>query len=156
MRQPRIFHLMQKAHSSLFRAADRFLGEEVGLSSSQHAVLLILMKDDGVPISAIARELSMGKSSLTGLIDRMEKRGLVSRRQSPVDARSVEIHIEDHGRDLGQATLSGTRRINRSILEPFSDQEQKTIEKFLNHVASNADDIVAAQSPAIHKEKNIS
>ncbi|SIN68416.1 DNA-binding transcriptional regulator, MarR family [Parasphingorhabdus marina DSM 22363] len=145
---------MQKAHSSLFRAADRFLGEEVGLSTSQHAVLLILMQHDGAPISAIAGELKMGKSSLTGLIDRMEKKGLVSRRQSADDARSFEIHIRDHGRHLVRSTLPGTKRINRSILEPFSAQEQEVIARFLNHVASNADEIVATQTSRKHKENH--
>ncbi len=155
MRQPKIFYLMQKAHSALFRAADRFLGEEVGLTSSQHAVLLILVKRDGLPISAIAKELNMGKSSLTGLIDRMSKKGLVSRQQSAADARSFEIHIEDHGRQLVKATLPGTKRINSDILATFSAQEQSTIEKFLEHLANNADDIVATQSLKNPQERKV-
>ena len=63
MQQPRIFYLLQKAHSALFRAADHALKQRLGLTASQQAVLFILTKDDGKPISAIAEELKMGKSS---------------------------------------------------------------------------------------------
>ena len=95
----------------------------------------------------------MGKSSLTGLIDRMTDKGLVSRRQSAADGRSFEVFIEDEGRRTVEATLSGTRRINAALLEPFSIKERAVIERFLKHVADNADAIVASQTKTAFKEK---
>ena len=154
MSQPRIFYLLQKAHSALFRASDRALKQQVGLTASQQAVLFILSKADGQPISAIAAQLKMGKSSLTGLIDRMELRGLVRRHQSVADGRSIEIFITGSGRELVEATLSGTRRINAALLEPFSTNERATIERFLKHVSDQADPIVQTHARHEMLERN--
>ena len=153
MKQPRIFHLVQQAHSALFRASDHALKKRMGLTASQHAVLFFLMKQDGAPISLIADALKMGKSSLTGLIDRMTEKGLVRRRQNAADARSYEVFIENEGRRIVEASLSGTRRINAALLEPFSTEERAVIERFLRHVADNADTIVATHAEAAFKER---
>lgn len=153
MKQPRIFHLIQQAHSALFRAADYALKKSMGLTASQHAVLFFLMKHDGAPISLIADALKMGKSSLTGLIDRMTDKGLVRRRQSAADARSYEVFIENEGRRIVEAALPGARRINAALLEPFSTEERAVIERFLRHVADNADTIVATHAEAAFKER---
>jgi DNA-binding MarR family transcriptional regulator len=144
---------MQRAHSALFRAADRYLKSEAGLSSSQHAVLLALAKNDGLPISVIANQLNLGKSSLTGLIDRMSSKGLVRRQQSQKDARSFSVFIEDEGRLLVEATLEGTKRINRDLLAPFSIEERTTISRFLVHLSQNADDIVRMTPSKTPKSK---
>ncbi|GAB5482610.1 MAG: MarR family winged helix-turn-helix transcriptional regulator [Parasphingorhabdus sp.] len=153
MRDPKVFYLMQRAHSALFRAADRYLKSKVGLSSSQHAVLLALTKNDGMPISVIASQLNLGKSSLTGLIDRMSSKGLVRREQSEKDARSFSVHIEDEGRMLVEATIKGTKRINRELLSPFSIEERATIGRFLEHLAHNAGDIVRMNPSKTSKSK---
>ncbi|MEM7739220.1 MAG: MarR family winged helix-turn-helix transcriptional regulator [Pseudomonadota bacterium] len=142
MRQPRVFHLLQKAHTALFRAADHALKTQLGLSTTQQAVLFSLAQHDGAPISQIADQLHMGYSSLTGLVDRMETRGLVTRRQNQADARSVHVFIEDKGRAMVQAAMPFTKGINAALLEPFSPTEQNTIERFLDHVATNATDVV--------------
>ena len=146
MRQPRIFHLIQQAHSALFRASDQALREQVGLTASQQTVLYVLMQQNGAQISAIADQLKMGRSSLTGLIDRMAERGLVSRRRSSADGRSFEIFIEDAGREAVNSTVTDTRHINKSLLEPFSLEERAVIERFLRHVSDNAAAIVAAHT----------
>ncbi|MFC3117754.1 MarR family winged helix-turn-helix transcriptional regulator [Jhaorihella thermophila] len=79
----RVFHLLQVAHSALFRAADKRSRRMAGLTTTQIAILLILRKSDGLPISALAAQLAMGKSSLTGLIDRLADKRLVERRPCP-------------------------------------------------------------------------
>ena len=156
MRQPRVFHLIQQAHSALFRAADHALQENVGLTTSQQAVLFVLMRRDGAPITTIADELRMGKSSLTGLIDRMSAKGLVTRRQSPTDARSYEVFIEDAGRELVHDTLASTKKINTSLLQPFSAKECAVIERFLRHVSDNAEEIVRSQSTSSVRKRRVS
>ena len=153
MKSPRVFHLIQQAHSALFRASDHALKEHVGLTASQQAVLFVLMRKDGAPISAIAEELRMGKSSLTGLVDRMTRTGLVRRQQSAEDGRSVEIFIEDAGRRAAEAALPEVKRINAALLEPFSTQERAVIERFLRHVSNNAEAIVTNRAKTKFKER---
>jgi DNA-binding MarR family transcriptional regulator len=146
MREPRVFHLIQLAHSALFRAADRALKALAGLSSAQQAVLFVLTLRGSAPITAIAEQLKMGKSSLTGLIDRMSENGLVERRPSPSDGRSLEVFILPDGKRAVEATLAGTRKINAELLAPFSEDERAVIERFLQHVSENAETIVSRHS----------
>ncbi|MEM9285288.1 MAG: MarR family winged helix-turn-helix transcriptional regulator [Pseudomonadota bacterium] len=153
MRQPRVFHLLQKAHTALFRAADHALKTHIGLTTSQQAVLFSLTKKDGAPISQIADQLHMGYSSLTGLVDRMEAKGLLRRQQSESDARSVHVFIEDKGRAIVTSTKPFTKGLNAALLEPFSSEEQAVIEKFLHHVAANAADVVSEQTNTPSQER---
>ena len=154
MRQIPVFHLIHKAHCALFRAADQALKGHEGLTATQHAVLFILLKQDGTPISVIADELNMGKSSLTGLIDRMSEKGFLRRVQSKTDARSYEVYLEELGRKVGESSLAGTRQINGAILEPFNSREQAVIERFLEHVSNNSAEIVSAEIQKIYNQRS--
>jgi len=138
----RVFHLLQRAHGSLFRAADRQLQASEGVSATQHGVLLILASEDGQPISAVAEALKMGKSSLTGLVDRMEARRLIRRAADGDDARVLRLFIEREGRAIVARTLAEAKRMNAELLKPFDARERATIARFLEHVASNAAEIV--------------
>ncbi len=132
---------MSLAHSALFRAADRRLKAEAGISVSQQGVLFVLGRQDGVPITEIADVLNMGYSSLTGLVDRMSDKKLVRRMPDSADGRVQNVFIEQKGRDVLARTLADVKRINGALLQPFSASEQRVIERFLTHVAKNAADI---------------
>lgn len=149
----RVFHQLQVAHSALFRAADLRTRREVGLTTSQFAVLFVLSQLDGLPISEIAKKLSMGKSSLTGLVERMVDRGLVCRRASPDDGRVTNIYLEKLGRDLLERGKHETRHFNDALLAPFSTQEQTVIERFLHHLVQNADSIINPSDETSSREE---
>lgn len=138
----RVFHQLQVAHSALFRAADRRTRQAVGLSTSQIAVLFVLSQMDGQPISEIAKQLSMGKSGLTGLVDRMVDRSLVERRPSRKDGRVINIHLQPAGQEILAQAKRETGHFNAALLDPFSDSEQQVIHQFLNHLIHQADSII--------------
>ena len=146
-RQTRVFHLLQLAHSALFRTADHRLRVQAGISASQLGVLFVLANSDGLPITAIADALNMGYSSLTGLVDRMSRRQLVRRESSTEDGRVQRVFIEPAGRETAERALLSVKRINAELLKPFSSTERRAIERFLIHVSENAAAIVAAGNP---------
>jgi len=141
-RKLRVFQKLQVAHSALFRAADHRTRTQIGLTTSQLAVLLILSRDDGQPISEISKTLAMGKSSLTGLVDRMCDKGLVRRSASATDGRVIKIYLEELGRTTLEHGAREIKQYNQALLAPFSGDEQATIERFLTHLADNADTII--------------
>ena len=77
----------------------------------------------------------MVPSRLVVLIDEMEKRGLVERRESPDDRRRHALHVTDEGR----ATLEGIGRISRehsqALLAAISDEEQRQLAALLQRIA---------------------
>ena len=146
--EPRIFHLIQLAHSTLFRESDRVLRERYGIGTAQQAILFLLMRQDGAPITALADQLNMGKSSISGLVDRMENAGLVRREKCATDARSLRVFLTATGRACAAESLPITRQLNAALLAPFNPAERETIERFLRHVADNGAAILDRQ-PAV-------
>jgi DNA-binding MarR family transcriptional regulator len=80
------------------------LGEIVGrhdLSIIQ-ARLLGILRDRAPTMQELAAHLNLDKSSMTGLVDRAERRGLVERTPSSSDRRAVHVALTKAGRDLAR------------------------------------------------------
>jgi DNA-binding MarR family transcriptional regulator len=67
------------------------------------ARLLGVLRDREPTMNELARLLDLDKSSVTGLVDRAERRGLVARASSPADGRAVLVRLTDEGRSLVSA-----------------------------------------------------
>lgn len=142
----RVYHLINLAHASLFKATNRVLRQDEGVSAIQSAVLFILLSDDGQPASHIARELKMEKSSLTTLIDRMEKLNLVRREKCSTDGRVSNVFISDAGKSIASRVAKSTYQANKLLLSPFSPSDQKVIEQFLRYISDNSEKIIQSIS----------
>ncbi|GGV41570.1 MarR family transcriptional regulator [Kitasatospora herbaricolor] len=77
------------------------IGAEHDLSLTQLRVLGIV-RDRRPRMSDLAAFLGLDKSTLSGLVDRAERRGLLARTTSPEDKRAVVVQITDAGLDLTQ------------------------------------------------------
>lgn len=141
-KQLKIFHLLQLAHSALFKAANRKLKSEMQISTTQLGVLFSLAKCDHAPITAIADQLNMSYSSMSGVVDRMSKAELVRREKNRNDARVQNVILLPKGKALCEQSNLNVRNINRALLCEFSIEEQEIIARFLVHVAKNAEEIV--------------
>lgn len=75
------------------------VGAEYDLSLTQLRVMGIL-RDRRLRITALAEHLGLEKSTMTGLVDRAEKRGLLARAPSATDGRAVEVFITPQGEAL--------------------------------------------------------
>lgn len=72
---------------------------QLGITSAQ-AKLMCVIRDRDVGMSELASILRLEKSSLSGLIDRVEQRGHLHRRTSPADRRAVNVTLTPRGRHL--------------------------------------------------------
>jgi DNA-binding MarR family transcriptional regulator len=87
----------------LARALARRRGEYVtglvrdGVSAAQMGVLLRLRYLGDLSITGLADLLGLGLPNVTGLVDRLEERGLVERRRDPADRRVVRVHLTAAG-----------------------------------------------------------
>lgn len=144
----RVFYELQIAYSVLLRAVENRTRELAGLSPAQLAVLFCLRDAEGVAMGDISRTLRMGKSGLTGLVDRMCAKGLVERSGSDEDGRVSRVFIKDRGKAARALGKRETKRINAALLAPFSDAEVQVIQRFLTHLQDNADAIVSPPDEA--------
>ena len=84
---------------------------EHDLSLTQLRVLAIL-RDRRVKMSELADYLGLDKSTISGLVDRAEKRGLLQRAPNPLDRRSVDVLLSEAGAELAER---GAAQISRSL-----------------------------------------
>jgi MarR family transcriptional regulator, lower aerobic nicotinate degradation pathway regulator len=78
--------------------------------------LLGILRDREPAMLDLARHLKLGKSSVTGLIDRAERRGLVERSTAPQDGRAVHVRLTPEGRRLAeQLTAQAKRALERML-----------------------------------------
>jgi DNA-binding MarR family transcriptional regulator len=76
------------------------------LSPSQFNVLNLLAdQSQGLSQIELSRQLIMHRSNVTGLVDRLEARGLVARRETPGDRRAYQVGLTGEGRRLLQSIL---------------------------------------------------
>lgn len=78
--------------------------------------LLGVLRDHEPSMNALGLHLGLDKSSITGLVDRAQRRGLVTRTVSAIDRRSYRVSITDLGRDLAQQVAAEfAERIETSV-----------------------------------------
>ena len=76
-----------------------------GLTYPQYLVLLVLWEKDAQPVNDIAKRLHLETNTVTPLLQRMEKEGIITRARGKKDARQTIVSLTRKGRNL-QNTLS--------------------------------------------------
>jgi DNA-binding MarR family transcriptional regulator len=107
--------------------ASRVFFSRWSLSPSQFNVLnLLLDQPAGLSQTEISRSLIMHRSNVTGLIDRLEKRGLLRRNASPADRRAHRVILTASGRRLLDKILPDYYRLAEQAWEglPMSQTRQ--------------------------------
>ncbi|MFF4247507.1 MarR family winged helix-turn-helix transcriptional regulator [Streptomyces sp. NPDC001822] len=102
-----------------------------GLSSSQARALIAL--NDPMPMSALAGHLVCDASNATGLIGRMEVRGLVTRTPAPGDRRSKVASRTAEGTELAHRIRTEMRAVH-GALEALTAQERTALLPLLNRL----------------------
>jgi DNA-binding MarR family transcriptional regulator len=77
-----------------------------GLTYPQYLVLLVLWEKDAQPVNDIAKRLYLETNTVTPLLQRMEKEGIIVRARGRQDARQTIVSLTRKGKDL-QGELSG-------------------------------------------------
>lgn len=95
-----------------------------GALSMVHLNVLMLLRSHGpLPMSHLADLLDVSVASATGIIDRMEKRGVVERQHSEADRRVVEIHLTKRGIAVFTVMDAERRKRLKKLVGLMSDSE---------------------------------
>jgi DNA-binding MarR family transcriptional regulator len=95
-----------------------------GALSMVHLNVLMLLRSNGpLPMSRLADLLDVSVASATGIIDRMEKRGVVERQHSEEDRRVVEIHLTKRGIAVFTAMDAERRTRLKKLVSLMSEEE---------------------------------
>jgi DNA-binding MarR family transcriptional regulator len=100
---------------------DRSVGLfNVDLSVQQLRALMVVAAADGATAPALASALGVGATTVTGIVDRLERRGLTERRPDPADRRVRRIVLTDEGRRLLTDFNESSRARRRAIFAKLS------------------------------------
>jgi DNA-binding MarR family transcriptional regulator len=99
-------------------------------------------------MNELARLLDLDKSSVTGLVDRAERRGLVVRAPSPADRRSVHVKLTADGRSLVSAAAARFAADVCAVLGPLPERERAALDRIVSrllvaHAAGHGIDLFA-------------
>ncbi|MFJ3897194.1 MarR family winged helix-turn-helix transcriptional regulator [Streptomyces sp. NPDC090083] len=98
--------------------------------------LLGILRDREPTMNELGRHLGLDKSSVTGLVDRAQRRGLVTRTPSTVDRRSFQVSITDAGRAI--VAEVGTRFAERieSCAAPLAEADRTRLSRLATRLVT--------------------
>lgn len=76
--------------------------EEIGMTVPQGMVIGILSKEKTLKITELSAKLSLCNSTVSGIVDRLEKQGMVERKRSEQDKRVVYVSISSNFKEMNQ------------------------------------------------------
>ncbi|WP_228559790.1 MarR family winged helix-turn-helix transcriptional regulator [Catenulispora pinisilvae] len=106
------------------------------LTSQQGQLLCVLMgkPEEGFGMGELVRILGLAKSSLTGLVDRSLRRGLVRREADSTDGRAVRVYLTPEGDKLAEEFYNETVAQVAELPTMLSEQEQAQLAELLGRL----------------------
>jgi len=118
---------------------------ELPLHVGQEMVLIELFEQDGLRGGELAERLGVEPPTVTKMVRRLEKCGLVERRRDPRDARSFRVYLTGEGRSLEEPLTRCWERVEETTFAGMSVGERRTFRRLLAKVRANIDPNFAAK-----------
>lgn len=133
----RIFLTVLKAADFLSQEAEQFLKAH-GLTGAQYNVLRILRgaEPDGLACREISERMISHDPDMTRLLDRMEKRGLITRERGKDDRRVVRTRITPPGLELLKKLDDPVRSLHREQFQHMQPGKMKLLAQLLDEVSA--------------------
>lgn len=111
--------------------------EPFGLTLCHWVVLCCLWEEDGLPTSSISERVQQVGGTLTGVLDRMEERGLVRRDRDLRDRRIWRIWLTELGKQLQEELPPIAQDIRDRAMEGISKAEQERLSQLVDRAIAN-------------------
>jgi DNA-binding MarR family transcriptional regulator len=125
-----------RAHRAFRQNGERKLAR-LGLRLGQELILLQLAAHEALSQIGLAERLGVEQATISIILRRMEKAGLVRRRTDQADARVMRVCATRKGRSLVPPVQRFWREQERNLLEGLTDEDQRTLGKLLARVRAN-------------------
>ena len=124
------------------RIFERILAEKNidAFNGAQGRILYVLWQEDGVPIKIISEKSGLAITSLTTMLERMEKNGLISRKTDEADKRKTLLFLTDKAKELKEAYDSVSNEMGNIYYRDFTDKEIIQFEEYLNRIRVNLEE----------------
>ena len=125
--------LLSKAYQRAF-ALFKEEFDRYDLTPPQFGLLAFLWQEDGLSQAELSSRSQIDRTTIGGVIDRLEKEGMVERRHHPEDRRAYQVFLTMKGK-LMEDELSGVaERVLTKVVAPLTDKEHATLIHLLTKI----------------------
>lgn len=125
--------LLGAAQNKVFKYFSKRLSE-YGITPSQYGVLNCLWQYGNLSPSQIREILILEASSISGILDRMQKNDLIERHIDPNNRRGIIVSSTEKSNIIRNDVENVVRDMNNKFLSSFSSEEQAIIKKILTQI----------------------
>lgn len=105
-----------------------------GLTQPQFEVMAQISDQEGIPLTRIGENMNVTGGNITGIVDRLERNGLVKRKRDGEDRRIIRAFFTAKGKRMYQKATPSYDRFLKSAFGATSDAELKRLEKSLTNL----------------------
>lgn len=113
--------------------------EVYGVSIPQSFILFSLLEQDGATLKEVGNKTLIDSSSMTVLVDKLEKDGLVERKLDSQDRRAIRVFITDKGRDIAEKVSKIGVKFNSRLYDLLGEGNQKEFIHGINNIVNGLD-----------------
>jgi len=136
---------LQQISISVFTDRMKALGHD--LTAPQFATLAVLSKSPAIDQATLAGLIAHDRPTIGGVVERLEAKGLITRRRNEKDRRAMVLHLSEAGADVLQSLLPEVRKMQADILPGLSEAERAEFVRLAAKVAKVGND--TARAPMI-------
>jgi DNA-binding MarR family transcriptional regulator len=128
--------------------------EELHAVTEHQRVVLTLLRGQSVTMRELAKQLEVGESAATAVVDRLVRQGLVVRHDDPSDRRVVRLELSDEGLSVVTALRAKACSKTASLLSVLSDDQLTQLVGIMETLDRAANEINTRHKIAQHDNKH--
>ena len=128
---------LRMAQAAAFAGMQR-LAKEVGSRPGRFATLMLIGRNPGISQTALSRANGRDKSTLTPVLNDLEKRGLIRRQRTREDQRVYRLTLTPDGRKLLRQLVACAKKHERNLDRIIGRSEQANFVRILKRIAAQA------------------
>lgn len=144
-------HLLRRAQqfaSDIFATA----GLADGVTLRQTFLLAAIAEEEGRSQSALVRATGIDRSTLADMIQRMERKGLITRAAASSDGRAKSVSLTEAGRDALAEAAPAMVQVDTALLDALPRNKRRSFLEMLGHLAEAANDEGVVEQPSREKK----
>ena len=117
---------------------------DTGLTISDFTIMEVLLHRGPLPINTIGEKVLLTSGSMTAAINRLDKKGFVTRNQDPVDGRCFQVHLTKVGRRVIKQAYAKHESNLEKIAAVLTDEERVNLIRMLKKIGYQAETALSA------------
>lgn len=128
----KIHQLSQRIFARILKNADL-----TDLNPAQGRIMFVLWREDNISIHKLSQRTLLSKSTLTSMLDRLEKAGFIQRIPSQKDRRKILIKLTNKYKAFQDKYIDVSKDMTKIYYNNFNEQEINEFESYLERILNN-------------------